>query len=64
MTFNWHIVKAPLYVVGYLVAHELVHLMEGNHTPHFWNILPVQIPNYQKAKDWLKMHGDLLAVNF
>ena len=62
--FNWRIIKAPLYVVGYLVAHELVHLMEGNHTPRFWNILSVQIPNYQKAKDWLKKNGDLLEVDF
>lgn len=62
--FNWRIIKAPLYVVGYLVAHELVHLMEDNHTPRFWNILSVQIPNYQKAKDWLKKNGDILDMDF
>lgn len=62
--FNWRIIKAPLYVVSYLVAHELVHLMEGNHTPRFWNILSIQIPNYQRAKDWLKKNGDLLEVDF
>jgi predicted metal-dependent hydrolase len=62
--FNWRIIKAPTYVVSYLVAHELVHLIEDNHTPRFWNILSIQVPNYQKAKDWLKKNGHLLEVDF
>lgn len=62
--FNWRIIKAPMYVLEYLVAHELVHLMEGNHTPRFWNILSIQVPNYQKAKNWLKQNGQLLEIDF
>lgn len=62
--FNWRIIKAPMYVVNYLVAHELVHLIEDNHTPRFWNILSVQVPNYEKAKEWLKVNGHLLEVDF
>lgn len=62
--FNWRIIKAPLYVVEYLVAHELVHLIENNHTPQFWHILSIQIPNYDRAKDWLKHNGHLLEVDF
>jgi predicted metal-dependent hydrolase len=62
--FNWRIIKAPMYVVNYLVAHELVHLIENNHTPRFWTILSIQVPNYQKAKDWLKKNGQLLEVDF
>lgn len=62
--FNWRIIKAPMYVLEYLVAHELVHLMESNHTPNFWNILSIQVPNYEKAKDWLKKNGHLLEIDF
>ncbi|WP_417430072.1 M48 family metallopeptidase [Halpernia sp.] len=62
--FNWRIIKAPMYVLEYLVAHELVHLMEGNHTPRFWNILSIQVPNYERAKTWLKKNGQLLEVDF
>lgn len=62
--FNWRIIKAPLYVVEYLIAHELVHLIENNHTAKFWHILSIQIPNYQKAKDWLKINGHLLEMDF
>lgn len=62
--FNWRIIKAPMYVLEYLVAHELVHLMESNHTSRFWNILSIQVPNYLKAKEWLKDKGHLLEVDF
>ena len=62
--FNWRIIKAPMFVVEYLVAHELVHLLEENHTPVFWNILSVQVPNYSKAKNWLKKNGLLLELDF
>lgn len=62
--FNWRIIKAPMYVLEYLVAHELVHLMENNHTPRFWNVLSIQVPNYQRAKNWLKNNGHLLEVDF
>lgn len=62
--FNWRIIKAPMYVVEYLVAHELVHLIENNHTQRFWHILSIQIPNYEKAKNWLKHNGHLLEVDF
>ncbi|GHB49121.1 M48 family metallopeptidase [Mongoliitalea lutea] len=62
--FNWRIIKAPMYVLEYLVAHELVHLIENNHTPRFWNILSIQVPNYEKAKNWLKKNGQLLEIDF
>ncbi|MDA3860887.1 MAG: SprT family zinc-dependent metalloprotease, partial [Melioribacteraceae bacterium] len=52
--FNWRIVKAPMYVLEYLVAHELVHLIESSHSTNFWNILSIQVPSYPKAKKWLK----------
>jgi predicted metal-dependent hydrolase len=62
--FNWRIIKAPVYVLEYLVAHELVHLLENNHTPRFWNILSIQVPNYERAKSWLRKNGHLLEVDF
>ena len=62
--FNWRIIKAPMIVLEYLVAHELVHLIEPNHTSRFWNILSIQAPNYHRAKGWLKKHGHRLEVDF
>lgn len=64
LLFNWRIIKAPLYVIEYVVVHELSHLIEHNHSADFWNIVSVQLPKYQKAKDWLKKNGEILEVDF
>lgn len=39
-----------MYIVEYLIVHELAHLIESNHTPEFWNIVSTKIPQYEKAK--------------
>jgi predicted metal-dependent hydrolase len=50
----------PIFVIDYVVVHELAHLIEPNHTPRFWNIVRAQIPAMEKAKQWLKEHGQML----
>ncbi|MED0887004.1 SprT family zinc-dependent metalloprotease [Bacillus mycoides] len=62
--FNWRLIKAPMYVLDYLIVHELAHLIEPNHTPEFWNIVSIQVPQYLKAKKWLKQNGYILEVDF
>lgn len=64
LNFNWRIVKAPMFVVDYLIVHELAHLLEPNHTPAFWNIVAVQVPRYELAKEWLRKHGSVLEEDF
>jgi predicted metal-dependent hydrolase len=60
ININWRLIKAPMFVIDYVVVHELAHLIEGNHTPRFWNLIKSQISNVEKAKDWLKDNGQLL----
>jgi predicted metal-dependent hydrolase len=60
VNFNWRLIKAPMFVIDYVIVHELAHLMEANHTPKFWNIVRAQTPTMDKAKAWLKEHGQLL----
>ncbi len=62
LSFNWRLVKAPLPVIRYVVAHELAHLLEPNHTPRFWRLVRVQVPHFEKAKGWLRRHGQALEV--
>lgn len=57
LNFNWRIVKAPAFVIDYLIVHELAHLLEPNHSERFWNIIAVQIPRYMLAREWLREHG-------
>jgi predicted metal-dependent hydrolase len=64
LNFNWRIMKAPPFVIDYLIVHELAHLLEPNHTPRFWNIVAVQSPKYEQAKEWLLKNGDMLETDF
>src|SRR6056297_3056662 len=60
VNLNWRLIKAPMFVIDYVIVHELAHLLEANHTPRFWNIVRSQISTMDKAKQWLKEHGQIL----
>jgi len=60
VNFNWRLIKAPMFVIDYVIVHELAHLLEGNHTSHFWSIVRANAPTMEKAKAWLKEHGQFL----
>jgi hypothetical protein len=64
LNFNWRLMKAPTTVIDYVIVHELAHLIEPNHTRQFWNIVSIQIPRFDWAKQWLREHGDLLETDF
>jgi predicted metal-dependent hydrolase len=60
VSFNWRLIKAPMFVIDYVIVHELAHLIEANHTSRFWNIVRAKTPTVEKAKAWLKEHGQIL----
>lgn len=62
VNFNWRLIKAPMFVIDYVVVHELAHLIEANHTAAFWNIVRAKTATMDKAKDWLKEHGQTLEA--
>jgi len=57
---NWRLIKAPMFVIDYVILHELAHLLETNHSERFWNILQAQTPTIAKAKTWLVQNGQRL----
>lgn len=57
ISFNWRLIKAPLFVIDYLIAHELTHLEEMNHSKNFWNKLALLYPEYKIPYKWLKQNG-------
>jgi predicted metal-dependent hydrolase len=63
VNFNWRLIKAPMFVIDYVIVHELAHLLEPNHTPRFWNIIRAQIAETEKAKAWLRENGALLELD-
>ncbi|MBN1454586.1 MAG: M48 family metallopeptidase [Anaerolineales bacterium] len=64
LNFNWRIIKAPMSVVDYLIVHELAHVLQTGHSDTFWNIVAVQVPDYERSKEWLRDYGHLLEEDF
>lgn len=62
LNFNWRLVMAPLWVLDYVVVHELSHLKHMNHSKEFWNTVSLYIPDYKKAVVWLKDNGGTLKL--
>jgi len=60
LNFNWRLIKAPTFVIDYVIVHELAHLIEANHTADFWNVVRTQAPTMDKARIWLKENGQIL----
>lgn len=43
--FNWRVLQLPVHLIDYIVAHELVHRLERNHSQRFWQILEEAMPD-------------------
>ena len=50
---NIQAMKYPKYVLKYIIAHELAHLVVKRHTKRFWEIVKRIYPQYQRGKDEL-----------
>lgn len=57
LSFSWRLVMAPEAVLRYVVAHEVAHLVEMNHSQRFWSLVRRLDPDYDTAKHWLSRHG-------
>jgi len=57
LSYSWRLILAPGYVLDYLAAHEVAHLVEMNHSPRFWRLVQRVCPGHERAKAWLDIHG-------
>jgi predicted metal-dependent hydrolase len=51
---NWRLIHFGLPTIDYVVAHELAHLREMNHSPRFWDVVRSVVPDYERARGTLK----------
>ena len=57
LNFSWRLVMAPEAVLDYVVAHEVAHLVELNHTDRFWTIVEDLCADTATSRTWLRRNG-------
>jgi predicted metal-dependent hydrolase len=60
LAFSWRLIFAPEWVIDYVVAHEVAHLVEMNHGARFWRLVESLSPDSAAARGWLKRHRNRL----
>jgi len=51
---NWRLIHFTPVIIDYVVAHELAHLREMNHSPRFWDLVRSVMPDFEQARDRLR----------
>lgn len=59
---NWRLVLLPADLADYVVAHEVAHLVELNHSPRFWAVVDDLFPGHRAARQALRDWTALLEV--
>lgn len=59
---NWRLGFFPLPVIDYVVAHELAHLKEMNHSPRFWSVVEGLCPEWRSRRAELKQTALRLPI--
>jgi predicted metal-dependent hydrolase len=50
LSFNYLLMKYPIYVMEYIVVHELAHIKHKNHSKDFWNLVEKFCSNYKQIE--------------
>jgi predicted metal-dependent hydrolase len=51
---NWRLIHFAMASIDYVVAHELAHLREMNHSPRFWDVVRSVMPDFERVRSTLK----------
>ncbi len=54
---NWRLVHLRPGLADYVVAHEVAHLVELNHSKRFWNLLGTLYPDWRDARERIELAG-------
>ncbi len=60
--FNLLLAAAPSNVIDYVIIHELMHLIEFDHSRQFWQLVKEADPDYMKHREWLANYASVIKV--
>lgn len=59
---NWRLVHLEPRLADYVVAHEVAHLREMNHSKRFWAHVAALYPAWREAREQLELKGAALPI--
>lgn len=59
---SWRLVHVPPPLADYVVAHEVAHLVELNHSPRFWKLVETLYPECRTARRSLDLAAAALPI--
>jgi len=59
---SWRLVHLEPALADYVVAHEIAHLVELNHSRRFWSLLASLYPDWRSARERLELAGAALPI--
>jgi len=62
LNFNLLLAAVPPEVIDYVIIHELMHLIELDHSPRFWQLVAAADPEYKKHKEWLADYAPVIKI--
>ena len=60
LSFSWRLILAPPYVLNYVTAHEVAHLVHMNHGARFWSLVEYLVGDTTRPREWLRNEGTTL----
>jgi predicted metal-dependent hydrolase len=59
---SWRLVHVAPVLADYVVAHEVAHLVELNHSRRFWRVMSELYPAWREARERLELAGASLPI--
>jgi predicted metal-dependent hydrolase len=59
---NWRMIQMPMTLIDYVVAHEVAHLREMNHSKRFWAVVGSLVPDYTARRHAIRREGHRYLV--
>ncbi|KPK03977.1 MAG: hypothetical protein AMJ64_14645, partial [Betaproteobacteria bacterium SG8_39] len=60
--YSWRLVQLAPALADYVVAHEVAHLVEMNHSKRFWRVVESLYPDWREARTRLEREGAALPL--
>ncbi|WP_340819720.1 M48 family metallopeptidase [Methanolobus sp. WCC4] len=64
LNFNSYMRHLPEDMIEYIVFHEMVHLIELNHSQRFWNHIMKRYPEYKESESMLAAYWSLIHERY